>query len=569
MAGNTAEIPNETISIVHAEPDLNIEPAAVETEIQSKPELKIDPEFKVLMADSSGESGSLEENISLYGCRDPIIVLKGEGIILDGHHRYEICERLGIPYQVVELEFPSRTEAKIWMIKNQRGRRNLNESQRAMLAVTLEALYFERARERQGTRTDLGQNLDPSEAGRSAEKAAKDMGVSHQTVSYAKKVATKGIPELAKLVASGDLAVSAAAMATSHPPEVQKNIVQKAQAEIEDGKKPHIASFIRDINTNGQNGGADDADKRLDRLWKSQEAGLKLLNGIERIRQPENLVGIRGMTLKIAERLTEIEAKSLIHGQDPSLGCVIEVKQFKALMDCIVPVNNRVRLRSDSDGMKVITSDYMGKIIVSAFLPKESFAKYEELGVIGIDAAVTRKFLVGLKKSMRIKVDTERTELEMTFGSKQSQHRLFSLDYIREDTKLPEIDPACIMVVSSEEFVNALKSAKEFMESNNQKRRGSRYIVPDVRFLVNDNVLELVCKTLDNDFMRVGCTSKQVQQTGQVNSRFNIDVLSSLKQTILRSKEVTLGLGMMGPMILDLVVERTKIRYFVDTLDAI
>ena len=86
------------------------------------------------------------------------------------------------------MEFPDRTEAKIWMIKNQRGRRNLNESQRAMLAVKLEALYSVPAKERMGTRTDLGQNLDPCEAGRSAEKAADDMHVSHQTVSYAKKV---------------------------------------------------------------------------------------------------------------------------------------------------------------------------------------------------------------------------------------------------------------------------------------------------------------------------------------------------------------------------------------------
>jgi len=69
-----------------------------------------------------------------------------------------------------------------------------------MLAAKLEALYAEQAKERKGSRTDLGLNLGPGEFGRSAEKAAKDMGVSHQTVSYAKKVSTKGIPELVKLM---------------------------------------------------------------------------------------------------------------------------------------------------------------------------------------------------------------------------------------------------------------------------------------------------------------------------------------------------------------------------------
>jgi ParB-like chromosome segregation protein Spo0J len=99
-----------------------------------RPELKIDPEFKALIPPlSAGEISALREDVSIYGCRDPLIDWKDQGIILDGHHRYEICKELGIRYKVVELEFPSRIEAKIWMIKNQRGRRNLNESQRAML----------------------------------------------------------------------------------------------------------------------------------------------------------------------------------------------------------------------------------------------------------------------------------------------------------------------------------------------------------------------------------------------------------------------------------------------------
>ena len=49
---------------------------------------------------------------------------------------------------------------------------------------------------------------------------------------------------------------------------------------------------------------------------------------------------------------------------------------------------------------------------------------------------------------------------------------------------------------------------------------------------------------------------------------FNLDDLLSIKQTVLRSEEVTLGIGMLGPMILDLMIEKIKIEYFVDTLDA-
>lgn len=142
-----------------------------------------------------------------------ICKLDGEYVLLDGHNRYYICKENEprIPFETTEIIVSDRTEAKIWIIKNQIGRRNLNESQRAMLAVALKDLYAEEAKLRQGTRTDLGKNIEESKVGRSAEKAGDDMGISHQTVIYAEKVAKKGIPELVGLVNSGKVAVSAAA----------------------------------------------------------------------------------------------------------------------------------------------------------------------------------------------------------------------------------------------------------------------------------------------------------------------------------------------------------------------
>ena len=53
-----------------------------------------------------------------------------------------------------------------------------------------------------------------------------------------------------------------------------------------------------------------------------------------------------------------------------------------------------------------------------------------------------------------------------------------------------------------------------------------------------------------------------------MNSRFNLDELLSIKHTILGSEEVKLGLGMLKPMILDITIDKTKIQYFVDSLDA-
>jgi len=255
MAGETETTPSEIAGL--GQPELMAERLpdneAIESQLKDIKDdafqfrkLTIDPEFKSLIPPlTKGEYEELMENIKARGCRDPLIIWKKT--ILDGHHRYEICEELGIPFETVEYEFTDRTEAKIWMIKNQRGRRNLKESQRAMLAVALEALYSEQAKERQGTRTDLGKKLVQSEKGRSAEKAANEMGISHQTVASAKRVANKGIPDLKKLVESGDVTVSAAAKVASCPMDVQEKIVEKALTQIQEGKKPKIAAIIREM----------------------------------------------------------------------------------------------------------------------------------------------------------------------------------------------------------------------------------------------------------------------------------------------------------------------------------
>jgi ParB-like chromosome segregation protein Spo0J len=266
MAGETGTTPSEIagfglldrMSEGLPEKEYHVEDIIDDT-FQFKP-LTIDPEFKNLIPPlTNGEYEALKETISTEGCRDPLTIWKGKGIILDGHHRYEICEELKIPFKTVEYEFPDRTGAEIWMIKNQRIHRHLEISQRVMQAVKLEALYGEQAKERQGTRTDLGKKLDQSEKGRSAEKAAKDMGVSPQTVASAMRVVKKGIPALIKMMESGEAKVSVAAKVASYSADVQEKIVAKALNQIQEGKKPKIAAIIREMNPVKEEVQKDDA----------------------------------------------------------------------------------------------------------------------------------------------------------------------------------------------------------------------------------------------------------------------------------------------------------------------
>ena len=98
----------------------------------SLPQLKIDPEFRDLIRPLlEMEFRLLEESILKDGCREPIIVW--EGIIVDGHNRYQICRTHNIPFKVQEVSFESREEAVAWICHNQLGRRNLSEESRKYL----------------------------------------------------------------------------------------------------------------------------------------------------------------------------------------------------------------------------------------------------------------------------------------------------------------------------------------------------------------------------------------------------------------------------------------------------
>jgi phage N-6-adenine-methyltransferase len=94
----------------------------------------IDAEFRAIIPPLAPEEfKALEESILAEGCRDAIVTWKEKGVILDGHNRYDICTKHGIPYRVFEKPLENRDKAILWIIDNQLGRRNLNPEQMSLL----------------------------------------------------------------------------------------------------------------------------------------------------------------------------------------------------------------------------------------------------------------------------------------------------------------------------------------------------------------------------------------------------------------------------------------------------
>ena len=117
-------------------------------------DLIIDNEFKNLipLLDEK-ERLQLEENILRDGIQDPLKTWNG--IIVDGHNRYTLAQKHGLTFETIEMDFADRSEAKIWILKNQLGRRNLIAPVRIKLALLVETEIAQKAKARQGTRTDL------------------------------------------------------------------------------------------------------------------------------------------------------------------------------------------------------------------------------------------------------------------------------------------------------------------------------------------------------------------------------------------------------------------------------
>ncbi|MCH8874973.1 ParB N-terminal domain-containing protein [candidate division KSB1 bacterium] len=168
----------------------------------------VDAEFQNLIPTLTQEEFSqLKENILSEGVRDPLVCWRNGALtLLDGHNRYRICTENNIHFNVVERDFENREEAKTWIIKNQFGRRNLNKYQRSVLALQLEDIFKKKAKQNQGSRTDISPTLAKSLDTR--EEIAKSVNVSHGTLDKVKVIEKNATGEQKEKLRSGEESVN-------------------------------------------------------------------------------------------------------------------------------------------------------------------------------------------------------------------------------------------------------------------------------------------------------------------------------------------------------------------------
>ena len=163
--------------------------------------LKIDKEFEKLIPPlQDTEFSGLTKSILKYGCQEPIEIWNNT--IIDGHNRYKICKANNIPFEVREMDFSDRSEALVYIIEKQFGRRNLLPFQRSELAMKMKNVIQAKAKEKQ--EANLKQNITVSQKSderyiknpmRTDEELSKLAGVSRDTIRKAEKIIVEGNDE--------------------------------------------------------------------------------------------------------------------------------------------------------------------------------------------------------------------------------------------------------------------------------------------------------------------------------------------------------------------------------------
>jgi ParB-like nuclease domain len=226
--------------------------------------LFIDEAFKSqIMALGAEEAEQLEANLKSEGCRDPLVVgvLANNVVLLDGHHRLEICKRLGIPFKAhINHGVSTREKMANWIDANQLGRRNLVPEQMSLLRGRLynrakktatQAGAMKRKSSPQGKSLPHSEDSWPegedSSPGRTSEVLAAEHGVSRATMErdgqYADAVETlkeEIDPEIEQKVRSGKgpskkAVVAAAKVAKASPAKAKKILSgEEPEPKVED-----------------------------------------------------------------------------------------------------------------------------------------------------------------------------------------------------------------------------------------------------------------------------------------------------------------------------------------------
>lgn len=200
--------------------------------------MKPHPIAELFPAMSDDELVQLTADIKAHGLHQPVVVYEGQ--ILDGRHRFKACAAAGVAVRFTEFKGDDAAAAALASSANL-ARRQASKSQRALTGAKLKAWHAVRAKERQLASLKKGaapvQAHSPERAeGQARDHAAKAVGVGGKLIDQAENVMRKAVPEVVRLVESGEMALNEASKLVEMPKDVQRRIAAQPTKTIRQGE---------------------------------------------------------------------------------------------------------------------------------------------------------------------------------------------------------------------------------------------------------------------------------------------------------------------------------------------
>ena len=178
------------------------------------------PEMAELLPPLSEEQlGALETDLLKNGCYTSIIVNE-DLVVIDGHNRKSLCDKHGLPYQMLVFAFDDLLEAKQWALDTQKGRRNLDKWELGKIALKLKPDIEARAKA----------NMSAGGGDQKSEHARSGSATLPNPIST---VDTR--KELADTVGLGERTMGKVMQIDEHAPAAVKEALDKKELSIHQG----------------------------------------------------------------------------------------------------------------------------------------------------------------------------------------------------------------------------------------------------------------------------------------------------------------------------------------------
>lgn len=221
-------------------------------------EITIKKEFKDLIPRLSNEEYELlTKSILSDGCREPILLWNG--VIVDGHNRYEICTTNNVEFKTANINFSDEDAAKVWVIDNQMGRRNITQWVKFELSLKKKDILLKKGREKQKETGKLyGENHQKQEVLSIIDKTSEEephntqkiisseIGKSTGWVGMAEVVAKKAPEEIKEKLRNNETTVNKVYKEIKKEEKKEEKIRQFEQASL-DYQDENVKIFFEDF----------------------------------------------------------------------------------------------------------------------------------------------------------------------------------------------------------------------------------------------------------------------------------------------------------------------------------